>query len=111
MNDGRIVLRFNNKEQMNKVTNKLERGQNIEIKERGHNKPRFIVIQVTKSYIEEELKDMIVTENKNIENRLATKVVYKKNCRNPNEENIIFEAITEIFKYMVKEQKLSHNVR
>lgn len=54
---------------------------------------------------------MIVTENKNIENRLATKVVYKKNCRNPNEENIIFEAITEIFKYMVKEQKLSHNVR
>lgn len=43
MNDGRIVLRFNNKEQMNKVTNKLERGQNIEIKERGHNKPRFIV--------------------------------------------------------------------
>lgn len=61
--------------------------------------------------MEEELKEMIVSKN-DIESRFgndfncAVKVIYKRNCRHPNKENLIFEAVPEIFK-LVWRQKIS----
>lgn len=50
---------------------------------------------------------MIVSENEYIESRfgndfkMSIKVVYKRNCRYPNKENVTFEAAPEVFKCMV----------
>lgn len=51
---------------------------------------------------------MIVSENGGIDSRFgnvfktAIKVVYKRNCRDPNNENVIFETTPEVFKYMFR---------
>lgn len=90
----------------------LQYANDFETKERGQNK-RFSDTGVTRGYSEDEFKDMLATENEDIESKFgeefknAVKIVYKRNCRNPNKENVIFEAVPEIFKYLVKRQKIS----
>lgn len=37
----------------------------------------------------------------------GTEIVYKRSCRNPNKENVAMEPDPEIFKYLVKKQKIS----
>lgn len=95
------------------VTLIRQRNADIEIKERDGAKPRLMITGIFAGYTEEDIVEMILMENEDIDNRFGEnfrenfkEVAKRKTCRNPKRENVSFEASLEVFKYMIRKERI-----
>lgn len=110
--EGRVVLTCSDEAQKNKIATAAKAATGIEVRERNIQNPRLVITGVYKEHKEEDLINMILMENDDIEAQFGDdfrcnfREVGVRKCRNDNKVNITFEARLDIFKYLIRKERI-----
>lgn len=107
--NGALVIKFRNSEQ--KLSVIIKGDGTIKIKD-DEIKPKLQITGVGKGMSDEELKEILTTENDDIvtiwrynwADRLN--ITTRRNCRNKYKENVLISIDIDMFEYLVKKEKI-----